>query len=220
MKCSVRVYFAALATVLFAGCSSNKTQSAAVPAEASLPSSVVLTPPSMCVDFSAFTENYRISHFLESAVELQSLGDVQREARLRQIAKLSPNCGEAIVLCRMLLEDRSGAELRSPRLGAPNFVGSSVEVSNLVDKRLSKRWEQEPISIVGGVPILIVRGYTLEGLPELPERYIDYCLANGRWRKIKYATVPRAKLEEIVHKFMAEHPCDQYDAEWLRSQAE
>ena len=71
------------------------------------------------------------------------------------------------------------------------------------------------------IPILVVKGYMLGGVPELPKMYVDYCLQDCTWRDTKYETVTPQRLKEIVEKFIAANPkANKEEADWLRRQAE
>lgn len=59
-------------------------------------------------------------------------------------------------------------------------------------------WPLEPITLYKGLPILIVRGYTVGGRPEPPETYLEYCLKECKWRTTKYQLVDQAQRRKTL----------------------
>jgi hypothetical protein len=160
----------------------------------------------------AFLESYRIAHYLESAAALQKLDPDKRAARLRELAEDPARASEVFPLCRMLFEAKSKAAFRRPGIGAPLFIGGTEDLAD---------WPLEPITIVDGVPILVVRGYMLAGFAEPPKWYVEYCLSDCKWRDVRYAPIDAAQLKGIVEKFIAARPkLITGDVVWLREQAE
>jgi len=155
-----------------------------------------------------FVHNYRVSHYLELAVELQTLPSRDRAARLRAMAGDSSRSSDLIPLCRMLFEAKVGGVFRRPLIGGPAFLTGGYQ-----------DWPREPIALFEGVPILIVRGYSLAGKAESAAQYVAYCLANCQWTERKYAVVPTARLREMIDRFISSIPALGAHAEWLRSQA-
>lgn len=157
----------------------------------------------------AFIEGYRISRYLDLAVEIQKLEPAKRAARLTELAADRERGSDAYVLCRMLFEAKE-SEFRRPMIGAPEFVDSgSIE-----------SWPLEPITLQGGIPILVVCGYSLAGYAERPREYVRYCLADCQWRDAKYAAVDRATVKRRVDEFIAKHPKAGKRAAWVRRQME
>ena len=166
--------------------------------------------PVHLVDTFAFIEGYRISCYLEVAVELQKVEPAARAVRLRDLARDLNRASEVFPLCRMLFQEKKRSEFRRPMIGAASFVGRTAYHD----------WPLEPITIYQGVPILIVRGYKLGGEPEPPQSYVEYCLSNCRWSERKYAPAEKARLREMVSGFLAANPKFAADADWIRRQAE
>ncbi|HEY7119398.1 MAG TPA: hypothetical protein VH475_22595 [Tepidisphaeraceae bacterium] len=165
------------------------------------------------VDPHRFVEHYRIAHYLRVAAELQRLRPYARAERLRAMSRDPDHGSEVIPLCRMLFEatdtNRPQA-FRRPMLGGASFVVAHTDYAD---------WPLEPITLYQGVPILIVRGYNLAGVAEDPGSYVEYCLAECRWRDFRFAPTDLARLREIVNRFIAERRVPD-DADWVRAQAE
>jgi hypothetical protein len=144
-----------------------------------------------------FYEDFRISHYLQRASDIQALrSEEARAKRLRTLAGDPAAAGEIFPLCRMLFEERPDGFFRRPELGAAVFVdGDSVG-----------NWPLEPIALYRDVPLLIVRGYALGGEPESPGDYLDYCLQGCRWRALRYAPVDSQTLGDVVERFIRAHP--------------
>jgi ankyrin repeat protein len=161
------------------------------------------------VNTSAFIRDYRASHYLQCAVELDHLDPASRAARLREIAMDLGRASELFPLCRMLFEAKGGAEFRGPLIGSPVFV----------DGGRATDWPLEPIAIRRGVPILVVTGYVLGGEPESPQSYLKYCLAECKWREAKNSNVDNSQIRAVIEEFIASSPKLADRAEWLRQQA-
>jgi hypothetical protein len=94
-------------------------------------------------------------------------------------------------------------------IGSPGFIG--------VD--FTKEWPLEPIALVDNIPILIVRGYGLGGVPESPGAYVEYCLSACAWRNAKFEMATPEKRKEAVEKFIRENVEAIRNADLLREQA-
>ncbi len=123
--------------------------------------------------------------FMRLAAELMALDQTQRVEILRAMASERLE-GQTIVLCRMLFEARPGREFRRPFLGDPDFIGTESKMEN---------WPLEPITLVNGVPLLIVSGYILGGEAETAVQYLDHCLQYCDWTKRSFNDI-EGKLEE------------------------
>jgi hypothetical protein len=138
-------------------------------------------------------EDFRIEPYLAVAKGLQQLGQDKAVVRLRKWAKSRKNTEiPVIVLTRMLFEKKGGGEIRRPGIGGAAFLGGT----NYED------WPVEPITLHQGIPILITQGYTLMGLAEPSEAYLDECLKNGIWRTVKYTEADHTRLEKIIEDFI------------------
>jgi hypothetical protein len=156
-----------------------------------------------------FTEDYRISDYLATTAQLLARAPDERIALLRAFARNRYRSSQIIPLCRMLFEAKDGDTFRRPALGTPQFV----------DPRSARNWPLEPITLFEGVPILVVRGYSLAGKREGPEQYLEYCLKACKWREVPYIPPRSEELQAIVERFIAAHPKVAVNADWLRAQA-
>jgi hypothetical protein len=95
-------------------------------------------------------------------------------------------------------------------IGGANFVGATSY----------RDWPLEPIVLFEGIPILVVKGYTIVGKPESATAYLDYCVTTCRWRKERYTLASSSQLRGVVNRFLASRPDLSPDAEWLRQQAD
>jgi hypothetical protein len=162
-------------------------------------------------DVWGFIGDFRASHFLSEAVRLQKLGAPAREAALRELARQShKRASDVFPLCRMLFEAKEGKEFRRPLIGGAGFVGKT-DYAN---------WPLEPITIYKGVPILIVTGYILAGVPELPLMYLEYCIETCKWREEKFSPVDQESRRRILSEFIKSNSLDAREVNWLRAQAE
>jgi hypothetical protein len=168
-------------------------------------------------DTWAFAATYRISHYLETAAQLQTLDVDHRAARLRELAADPRNGSEIFPLCRMLFEAKENGEFRRPSIGGTNFVGGAASVV----RPAYADWPLEPITLRDDIPILIVRFMWMGGRPEPPIEYLDYCLEHCRWRDTRYSPVSAARIKQIVEEFITANPkFTKDDAAFLRWQCE
>ena len=166
-----------------------------------------------------FIDGFRCSHYLHLAVQLQQLGPDCRAKRLRQMAADAESASELFPLCRMLFDSRPGGKFRRPTIGGATFVGNADPFG----RGSYEKWPLEPITLRDGVPILIVRGEGLlgGGRPEGPDDYVEYCLAECRWRDTEYAEADPKQIRKAVEAFIAATPgLSADDVMWLRQQAE
>ena len=157
-----------------------------------------------------FTVGFRIASYSRVAAELQALSPEARVGRLRELARDPVRSQEIFPLCRMLFEARQDGEFRRPMIGGANFVGATSY----------RDWPLERIVLFEGIPILVVKGYTISGMPESATAYLDYCVKRCRWRKERYTPASSSQLRAVVNRFLASRPDLSNDAEWLRQEAD
>lgn len=148
--------------------------------------------------------------YLSLAIELQGLGRDRALMHLSSWAK-GPHAARVIPLCRMLFVPKDGRTFRAPALGAPGSLPRSD----------GGEWPLEPIAIVDGVPFLITIGYTLAGLPESGNQYLDYCESSCAWNPVRYSIKSDAQLAAAFEKLklVAKGPgLDKLWSEFIRSQ--
>lgn len=184
---------------------------AAGPVACSLPSRPAPQPLAGSPD--EFIEGFRSRHSLELALELQALSQQDRLARLRKIANSGPRPAETFVLCRLLFEPRPGEPFPRPLLGAPVFVGADAA-------QPLAAFPLEPIELRDGVPILVVRGYSLGGLPDTPAGDLQRCLDHARWRTTPLTPRTPAQIRAAFDGFLRDHPVQEHDRAFLLSQAD
>lgn len=156
---------------------------------------------------------FHIAPHLELAIELQGLDDGARADRLRELAHDGAAPGiDVFVLCRMLFEARPESECRRPLLGQPLYLGGTTGAD----------WPVDPIAIVDDVPILVVAGYMLGGLPEPARDYVEYNLATCGWSERRYAAKTSAQLDAAMQSLMSTGPWMQHlaqaELDFLRAQ--
>jgi hypothetical protein len=147
-----------------------------------LPVGPVLCPP------------FNIQRHIELAVELQRMAEPERVAALRELGR--QGTGRLIVLARMLFEARPGEHCRAPHIGIPMYLGTST----------AEDWSLDPITIVDGVPFIVVTGYFGTGMPESAEQYLDYNLRNCRWTDHEYRVKTIPELQTALGKLIKGGP--------------
>jgi hypothetical protein len=162
--------------------------------------------------FDAYS-NYSIKTTLDTARQLQDLGEQRAIATLTSWAKSNPDDLRTIVMCRMLFKGKQ-APLRRPYLGGAVFFGETTYAD----------WPLEPIAIFEGVSILITRGYELGGEAESAEAYLSYCIQDGSWISENYEDKTSNQIKTSLKKFMVETKWKQElsgtDKQFLMSQGE
>jgi len=128
--------------------------------------------------------------YLSEAIELQSLGEKQTVALLRELAKRKDG-SKIVPLCRMLFVARKDRVFRAPAFGMPNNCPRSDG---------SYDWPLEPIAIVDGVPFLITNGYTIAGKPESGAQYLEYCVSECAWNPERFGMPSAQGLHEAYER--------------------
>jgi hypothetical protein len=140
-----------------------------------------------------FPLRYRVDPFIRLAVALQSLGRSAALDKLHAMARDPEAAARVIVVARMLFVPRPGTDLRRAMIGGAIFLGGT-DYSD---------WPQEPIEVVDGVPFLITKGYSLIGLPETSEAYLEYCETNGDWSAFRYSVKTTQQKRDALKKLFA-----------------
>ncbi|HEU4338518.1 MAG TPA: hypothetical protein VFS19_00495 [Planctomycetota bacterium] len=161
-------------------------------------------------DVWGFLSEYKAAYYLDKAVRIQELDPTARESTLRSMAQNRKRASEVIPLCRMLFEARKSGEFRRPLIGAAGFIGTTDYGD----------WKLEPITIYKGVPILVVTGYELAGIPEPPESYVEYCLKNCAWRNDRFTKHSRDAGRKIIEEFSSSDARWAGQKDWILAQAE
>src|SRR5581483_2244888 len=158
-----------------------------------------------------FTQHYKVDTYIQSAVELQSLGYDAALKRLHGMAQTNwwLGNGKVFVLCRMLFVQRPGSDFRGPFLGQGFFLGGT-DYSD---------WPLEPIELVDGVPFLITNGYLLAGRSEAEDMYVHYCETNCDWSGFRYTIKTEQQKRDALNKLINspkwKMPLDKNEQEFL-----
>ena len=162
---------------------------------------------------SSGPQDYKAAPFIRTAKALQEEGQQSATVKLRGWSASGKDF-QVIVLCRMLFEARSGEAFRRPALGEPNLVN---------DAKVSE-FPLEPIVLFEGVPILITKSYNLRGVPESSREYLEYCVNECSWRKLRYPVYSEEALSKRVARWISQYQGeDQLSLEarkFITSQAE
>jgi hypothetical protein len=136
-------------------------------------------------------------------------------AELMRMAVLEePDIPTVIALCRMLFVSKSAEPLRPPRLGEPCFLGDTTE----------ECWPLQPIHLYQGVPFLVVKGWSVAGLPELATSYLAYSVLSGIWNEHPFMLIEQQDVVALTQEFIQHgpwrRPLDASEQSFLLSQAE
>ncbi len=160
------------------------------------------TPPPASRPTPRSMHDFHIPYYLDLAVEIQKLEPDARATRLRQIAADPAQAPALIPLCRMLFDARDNGTFRRPNIGGPSFIDGQGSGRDAL-----AAWPLEPIALFEGIPIFVVRGYAIGGRgAESSAQYLEYCLANCKWRDLKFVPMAPADIQKKVEAFLAAHP--------------
>lgn len=96
------------------------------------------------------------------------------EASRKKNVFLDHNMAEQISwICRIIFMPKEGTPIRAPRFGALHLPWNTMEAED---------WPLYPIAESEGVYFILSQGYSLAGLAEDPQNYIDYCRSMGSFR--------------------------------------
>jgi hypothetical protein len=87
-------------------------------------------------------------------------------------------------MCRVLFEAKGSEPLRPPRFGKWAWLPEEMPAKN---------WPLCPVARSGPTFFVLSEGYILFGVAEDTNAYIDYCRANGTFRKIPVTVPSRAQ---------------------------
>lgn len=79
-------------------------------------------------------------------------------------------------VCRIIFQGKDGKPLRQPMYGGLSLPYLTMPL---------ERWPLYPVAESDGVFFVLSEGYMLAGVAERASDYIDYCSANGDFRKTK-----------------------------------
>lgn len=92
-------------------------------------------------------------------------------------------------ICRIVFQGSKGKPLRQPLYGGLGLPYMSMPL---------ERWPLYPVAESEGVFFVLSEGYMLAGAAEPAKDYIDYCSANGEFRKTK---IKKPTHQEAVSAF-------------------
>src|SRR5437763_15487865 len=98
----------------------------------------------------------------------------------------------------MLFDAKKDGTFRRPSIGGANFIDRAA-----YDNKAYLDWPLEPITLYEGIPILVTRGYSGGGRPELVDEYLKYCLDNCQWRDTKFAHMELADSQKTLEAYIA-----------------
>jgi hypothetical protein len=85
-------------------------------------------------------------------------------------------------LCRVLFEPKGKEPLRSAALGGLDLPRNTMPINT---------WPRFPVAESGSTFFLLNESYELGGRAERPSAYLDYCVANGVFRRNRVAVPTR-----------------------------
>ncbi|HYV37087.1 MAG TPA: hypothetical protein VE988_15380 [Gemmataceae bacterium] len=156
--------------------------------------------------------DYRAEPYIRAARALQDMGQEKACEELRKLAKTYQFEDQVFILCRMLFTAKANQEFRSPALGQPHFLDGTKFTD----------WPLTPITIVDGVPFLIVYGYSLNGKPERADGYLEDCIKNCDWNRTQFQMLNQQVKLNALKKLLAAREekggLGEGDAVWLANQ--
>jgi hypothetical protein len=139
-------------------------------------------------------DDYKVDPYLLAAQSLQVMGEAKACKLLAALADKQVGLEKpTVTLCRMLFKAKRGDAFRRAALGEPNFVAGGTDADD---------WPLEPITIVDGVPFLVVNGYTIAGKPESSISYLMYCLTECEWNDFKFKPKSRKEKKKALESLL------------------
>ena len=147
---------------------------------------------------------FPIARYLRLAEHLQSVPEKERVHWLR-MAALSDELHEpAVLISLMLIVPKKGERFRAMR----NWTdwGETIDQAGEEEPSLS------PLRIYRGVPFFVGGGPGGgTGIPELAGPFVEYLLANGKWRKTRFKSLSSDEISQIAKDFLDALPVDADD---------
>ncbi|HEY0981809.1 MULTISPECIES: hypothetical protein [unclassified Schlesneria] len=146
------------------------------------------------LNFNLVSQSYRVDPYILAAVKLQGMGK-NKAVRILRVAARDPEQSEnsVFVLCRMLFVPKNERIFRAPMIGIPELLGGTRHGD----------WPNLPIDIVDGIPVVIVRGYTLFGCAESSAEYVEYCLNECDWSRFEFRARSPAEKSKALQTLLA-----------------
>ena len=152
-------------------------------------------------DFWMRPYGYKVDPYLRAATTLQAMGRIRAGQVLLRLAHDQERGDRVFILCRMLFIKKRGREFRRPMIGAAFFVG----LTDYTGETGYADWPLEPITLIDGIPFLVVQGYGIGGLPENPADYVRYCLTQCDWNTEHFRLRSPAEKRKALEKLLASH---------------
>jgi hypothetical protein len=131
------------------------------------------------------------ARYLAIASHLQSLPERERVTWLRMASASTHLCEPSVYIGRMLITAKD-----KPLRGIYAYVG------NHAAGKASDLFADAPIEIYNGVPFLVADYAGGTGHPESASDYIEYLLANGKWREIQFVRRTNQELTETATLYL------------------
>ena len=140
-----------------------------------------------------------------------AMGEEEAYKRLHDAALDDADGSSLYLLCLALYGGDSDKPLRCPIVG---FL--FIDCFESADGR---DWPALPLVVIDDIPFAVrpTRGF-LAGVPESGRSYLDYCRANGRFRRRPYRIPTREEASKAVDAFLASEKWKKIEKKQLDSQ--
>lgn len=163
-------------------------------------------------DLPDIGREFKLAPYIRAAAALQEMGKEKACGKLVDLAKTDDENGQVAILCRLLFSKKGKKPFRSPLLGDPICIGGTSEGD----------WPLIPIGIIDDVPFLVVINYNVAGFPEPSLHYLNHCLKNCEWTKIRFDQINDKIIERALKKLLTsrkwKRPLSDYERQCLISQ--
>jgi hypothetical protein len=140
--------------------------------------------------------SFDAAHLAEAVNYFVALGEQQAVRELSDLAPEFNSKREDVSLservgwvCRILFLPKGRKPLREPGYGGHQLPYLTMPLS---------RWPLYPVAASGDSFFVLSEGYSLMGIAENPKKYLEYCRANGVFRKQAVVVPTRAQAEKDV----------------------
>lgn len=168
----------------------QKCLAAAVLASLGLTNYAVAEPPDFFIDkhINSAAFAHAVNHFV-SIDQRRAARELKAIARINQANESTTPVDERIaLLCRVLFDPEHN------RLRRHRFGGIAVIARHTSDSE----WPMSPLVKTGETFFILPTGFSVQGLSESVDDYIDYCLIHGRFRtKLMPVPTPESAQKDL-----------------------
>lgn len=163
--------------------------------------------------FHYYNEHYKVDPYLKAAMDLQALGKENAIRQLLDWGHDEPDVyyDQIVILCRMLFITRGESHFPEPSLDTTKFIGGTSEID----------WPLYPITMIDGVPFVVMGNYALNGQRLPAYSYVMNCFHFCDWNPYQYKSKTTEQKQAALKKLLASTKWKgELPVEYLKNQIE